>query len=75
VLLEYPDGNRWQLVVLHFEAEAIRGELTISNESTEVRFFSLDEIIGLEMNGLDKQRILDGFARNVEAFIHDDFMV
>src|SRR5918998_3963535 len=23
LLLEYPDGNRWQLVVLHFEVEVI----------------------------------------------------
>src|SRR5260221_1051116 len=26
-LLEYPDGNRWQLVVLYFEAGAIGGAL------------------------------------------------
>jgi len=23
ILLEYPDGNRWQLIVLHFEANTI----------------------------------------------------
>jgi ADP-ribose pyrophosphatase YjhB (NUDIX family) len=73
LLLEYPDGNKWQLVVLHFEAEVISVELTISNEITELRFFSLDEIISLDMNGLDKQRVLDGFSGKVEAFIHNDF--
>jgi hypothetical protein len=25
------------------------------------------------MNGLDRQRVLEGFEGNVEAFIHDDF--
>lgn len=75
LLLEYPDGNKWQLVVLHFEAEVISGELAISDEATEVRFFSLDEIIGLDMNGLDKQRVFDGFAGKVEVPIHDDFTI
>ena len=30
ILLEYPDGNKWQLVVLHFEAITIDGELALS---------------------------------------------
>ena len=41
LLLEYPDGNKWQLVVLHFEAELINGELTLGEETTEFGFFSL----------------------------------
>lgn len=44
LLLEYPDGNRWQLVVLHFEAEPVGGDLAPSNESIEVRYFAQPEI-------------------------------
>lgn len=75
LLLEYPDGNKWQLVVLHFEAECAGGELTLSEETTEIGFFSLAEISKLEMNGLDKKRILDGFAKMKVALINDDFLI
>ena len=75
LLLEYPDGNKWQLVVLHFEAELISGELTLGEETTEFGFFSLDEIQALDMNGLDRKRILDGFVASHAALINDDFVV
>ena len=35
-LLEYPDGNRYQLVVLHFVAEPIGGVLGAGDETTEI---------------------------------------
>lgn len=72
-LLEYPDGNRWQLVVLHFEAEPVGGELKTSDETTELGFFSRSEVEHLAMNALDRRRIMDGFANQVQAFICDDF--
>ena len=75
LLLEYPDGNKWQLVVLHFEAAFASGELTPSEETTEFGFFSLAEISGLDMNGLDRKRVLDGFAKTQAALINDDFVV
>ncbi len=42
-LLEYPDGNRLQLVVLHFEATAVDGNLRPSEESTDPQFFAQQE--------------------------------
>ncbi len=73
LLLEYKDGNKWQLVVLHFEAEAVSGELTTSDESTKFGYFSMNELHDLDMNILDKLRVLDGFLRNQETFVRDDF--
>jgi len=73
LLLEYPDGNKWQLVVLHFEADIIDGELQSSDESTEFGYFSRNEIDSLNMNELDRRRALDGFERNAEAVICDAF--
>jgi len=73
LLLEYPDGNKWQLVVLHFDAEFASGELNPGEETTELGFFSISEINDLDMNGLDRKRILDGFAKSHSAFINDDF--
>lgn len=72
-LLEYADGNKWQLVVLHFEAEFVSGQLTPSDETIEFGFFSLPEIIELDMSSLDRKRVLDGFDRSDMAIINDDF--
>jgi ADP-ribose pyrophosphatase YjhB (NUDIX family) len=75
LLLEYPDGNKWQLVVLHFEAEIVNGELTPSEETIGFGFFSLAEVSPLDMNELDRKRVLDGFARRQNAVINDDFVI
>ncbi|WP_455389391.1 NUDIX domain-containing protein, partial [Petrachloros mirabilis] len=40
VLLHYEDGNRLQIIVFLFAAEAIGGNLATSEESSEVGFFS-----------------------------------
>ncbi len=68
-LLEYPDGNRWQLVVLHFAAEVVDGDFRTSNETTEVNYFSHIETKDLDMGKLDRQRIEDGFAAKTMAII------
>lgn len=72
-LLTYPDGNRWQIVVLHFEATAIGGELRTSDETTDLRFFTPAEVKRLLMNELDQRRVADGFAQHGLAVICDDF--
>ena len=73
ILLKYSDGNKWQLVVFHFDAKLVSGELKPSEETTEFGFFSLSEINVLNMNGLDRKRVLDGFAGLQNAIINDDF--
>ncbi len=75
LLLEYSDGNRWQLVVLHFEAKLVSGQLTPSDETTELGFFSLAEVRRLGMNGLDQKRVMDGFSSLQAALINDDFVI
>jgi ADP-ribose pyrophosphatase YjhB (NUDIX family) len=72
-LLEYPNGNRIQLVVLHFEAEIISGELHISDESSEVKYFSRKEIENVEIGPLDKIRIIDSFLGESSAIIRDEY--
>jgi len=73
LLLEYPDGNRWQLVVLHFEAEQIGGSLSCSDESSDVAYFAQDETASLEMSSLDRLRVSDAFAGAQSAVIRDSF--
>ncbi len=70
-LLEYPDGNRWQLVVLHFEAEPGYGEPLPSDETSEVRFFSQADVASLTMGALDRLRVEDAFACQQTTIIRD----
>lgn len=73
LLLEYPDGNRWQLVVLHFATMPTGGKLTSSNESIEVQFFSKAETKGLPMSPFDRLRIADAFTAQQTTLIRDAF--
>lgn len=70
-LLVYPDGNRWQLVVLHFEAFAQNGDLTPNAEASEICYFTQSETANLELGRLDHLRIDDAFAFTGIAFIRD----
>jgi 8-oxo-dGTP pyrophosphatase MutT (NUDIX family) len=65
----YADGNKAQIVALHFEVEITGGTLGLSNETTEFGYFSLDEIETLDMFGRHKVRIVDTLANQKEAFI------
>ncbi len=68
-LLVYEDGNKWQLVILHFYAEVIGGLLTAGDETTEVRFFARGETAVLNLGEWDQQRVQDGFAFTGSTFI------
>jgi 8-oxo-dGTP pyrophosphatase MutT (NUDIX family) len=68
-LVIYPDGNKVQVVALHFEAEIIGGEVGLSGEITDFGYFTLEEIEGLEMFGRHTERILDTLANQGAAFV------
>ena len=75
VLLEYPDGNRYQLVVLHFAAEPVGGDLSTSEETTEVGYFSRVDTEHMDVGDFDRQRIADAFADREAAFVRDDIPI
>jgi len=68
-LTVYPDGNKVQIVALHFEAEVTGGEPGLSNETTEIGYFTLLELEKLEFLGRHKERILDTLKNQREAVI------
>ncbi len=68
-LVIYPDGNKVQVVALHFEVEVIAGEAGLSDEVTEFGYFSLQEMEGLEFLGRHKERILDTYEKYDEPVI------
>jgi ADP-ribose pyrophosphatase YjhB (NUDIX family) len=73
LLLEYPDGNRWQLVILHFEAQVVGGHLTPSDEAPALQFFGSAEIENLEMGALDQLRVQDSFAKHESTIVRNEF--
>jgi len=68
-LIVYPDGGKFQIVALHFEAEIIGGEPGLSNETTDLGYYTLEEVEGLEMFGRHKERIIDALEDRMAAFI------
>jgi len=74
-LLEYPDGDKWQLICLHFDADIVGGKMRVSKETNAFGFFSLSEISDFDMHGVDRMRVRDGFIDAAETVIYDDFDV
>ncbi len=72
VLLTYPDGNKWQLVVLHFAARKVAEVGESDGEVTAVSYFTYAETQHLNVGPLDRQRIDDGFAQQEAAFIRNE---
>ena len=65
----YPDGGKFHIVALHFQAEVTGGEPGLSNETTDFGYFTLQEIEAIEMFGRHKERIMDTVENRVDAFI------
>lgn len=68
-ILEYRDGTRNQIVGLCFIAEITGGEPGLSEETTEIGFFTPDEIARLDLMENHRERIEDALANQPGAFI------
>ncbi|RIK30625.1 MAG: NUDIX hydrolase [Anaerolineae bacterium] len=68
-LVIYPDGNKAFIVALSLEAEIVGGELGLSAETTEARFFSLAEMETMTIFVNHKLRVEDALLNQAEAFI------
>lgn len=68
-LVVYPDGNKAHIVALHFEAEIIDGTPSLSNETTDFGFFTLEEIQSMDFLGRHKERVIDSLENHTHALI------
>ena len=66
-LVVYQDGNKVQIVALHFQAEIVGGTLGLSDETNDFGYFSMAEMEGMEMLGNHKRRIEDTVAGKMDA--------
>ena len=69
MVLTYDDGNKYQLIALHFDASVTDGELKLSNETTDIGYFSMDEISNMDLMEHHLQRIEDGIMKQKETFL------
>lgn len=68
-LVIYPDGNKVFVVALSFEAEITDGTPELSNETTEVGFFSVNEMETMPILANHQLRVEDALLNRAEAFI------
>ena len=68
-LVVYPDGSKVHVVALSFEAVIVGGTPGLSNETTDVGFFSMNEMETMQMLGNHKLRVEDALLNQAEAFI------
>lgn len=63
MLLEYADGNRYQLVNHCFEAEVTAGQMGLSDETTDIGYFAYQDILQMDVMEHHLQRIQDALAQ------------
>ena len=68
-IVEYADGNQHQIVAMSFEAKVTGGKLSLSNETTDVGYFSLAEIKTMDVMEHHLVRIDDALKCQDAAFI------
>lgn len=66
---QYADGNRYHAIVLSFEARVVGGSLHDSDESSEMGFYTMEEIAAMDYMMPLFNRIEDAFARQEAAVI------
>lgn len=68
VIAAYPDGSPIRFVILAFECEYQSGELKVSDESTDVRCFPVDNLPS-NMELCDLPAISDAMENRFQSFV------
>jgi len=68
-LTVYPDGNKASVIVLVLEVELVGGELGLSNETTDARFFPVVEAVQMDLFHGHAEQIRDALSKQDEAFV------
>ena len=56
-MVRYADGNQYHVISMNFEVRLISGELGLSNETTEVGYFSQAEIDTMDLIDPHRERM------------------
>ncbi len=66
LVIEYSDGNIFHPVSLSFEVEITGGELGLSDETTDVGYFTIEDVETMDLMDHHRARIQDAL-QNVES--------
>jgi len=69
LIVEYADGNKFQIVGFSFEAQVMGGELGLSDETTDYGYFAPDQIESMDLMEHHRERIADALAGQTAAFV------
>lgn len=69
MLLYYDEDHQYQVISFHFEGAIINGELGLSDETTDVGFYSPAEIKTMDVMEHHLQRITDGLLGKQETIV------
>lgn len=68
-VIEYAPDNRQQIVALTFEVEPTGGAPSLSDETTEIGYFTPDQLAAMDVHEHHRERIADAFAGTPTPFI------
>ena len=68
-IVEYADGNKFQIVGISFETQVMGGELGLSDETTDYGYFTPDQIESMDLMEHHRERIADALAGQTAAFV------
>jgi 8-oxo-dGTP pyrophosphatase MutT (NUDIX family) len=68
-LVIYSDGKQFQIITLNFEVSEIGGKISLSDETTDIGFYSIPEIETMDILPHHRQFISDTLAGQDAAFI------
>ena len=68
-IVEYRDGNRRQGLTLVFEAEPIGGELCVTDETTEVGYFSPEQMNAMDVMEPTYEWVADALTCQEAAYV------
>lgn len=69
MLVRYKDGREVQIVVLSFEAEVSSGSPVVTDETTEVGYFTVAEMQSMEVLGRHTERVEDAFLSRADPIV------
>jgi ADP-ribose pyrophosphatase YjhB (NUDIX family) len=68
-LVIYPDNNQAHIIALNFEVDLLGGEMRLSNETDDIRFFPVAEALEMDLFHSHVLRIRDALTMQDAAFI------
>ena len=69
-LIIYPDGNIVQAISMNFDCQVIGGEIKISDETLDVRWFTVSNAITMGLFHEHSRRIREAIIDTPNVFLH-----